>query len=49
MHAALDINRPNYASAIPTADEVSGLIFSLQPLGIQVYCRNVLAKTETSV
>jgi hypothetical protein len=30
MHAALDINIPNYASAIVTADEVVGALSTLQ-------------------
>ena len=30
MHAALDVNIPNYASAIVTTDEVVDSIFSLQ-------------------
>lgn len=34
MHAALDINMPNYASAIVTAKEVVDSISSLQASGI---------------
>jgi nicotinamidase-related amidase len=30
MHAALDVNLPNYASAIVTTDEIGGLISSVQ-------------------
>jgi ureidoacrylate peracid hydrolase len=30
MHAALDVNLPNYASAIVTTDEIVGLISSVQ-------------------
>jgi ureidoacrylate peracid hydrolase len=33
MHAALDINIPNYANAIVTTNEVSDLISSLKTLG----------------
>ena len=33
MHAALDINMPNYASAIVTTEEIVELISSLQPVG----------------
>jgi ureidoacrylate peracid hydrolase len=29
MHAALDVNLPNYASAVVTTDEIIGSIFSL--------------------
>ena len=36
MHAALDVNIPNYASAIVTANEVVDAISSLQILGIGV-------------
>ena len=31
MHAALDLNMPNYASAVVTADEIVHAILSLQP------------------
>ena len=34
MHAALDINIPNYASAIVTTNEIVDLISSVQTLGI---------------
>jgi len=34
MHAALDVNIPNYASAILTTDEVVDLICSLETSGI---------------
>jgi ureidoacrylate peracid hydrolase len=34
MHAALDINMPNYASAIVTTNEIVDLISSVQTLGI---------------
>jgi nicotinamidase-related amidase len=33
MHAALDINMPNYASAIVTTEEIVESISSLQPVG----------------
>jgi ureidoacrylate peracid hydrolase len=33
MHAALDVNIPNYASAVVTAEEIVGLIFSVQSSG----------------
>jgi ureidoacrylate peracid hydrolase len=33
MHAALEVNMPNYASAIGTTDEIVGAISSLQILG----------------
>ena len=32
MHAALDVNLPNYASAIVTTDEIMDLISSVQTL-----------------
>ena len=35
MHAALDINLPNYASAIVTTNEVIDSISSLETLGIK--------------
>jgi nicotinamidase-related amidase len=34
MHAALDVNLPNYASAIVTTNEIVDLISSVQTLGI---------------
>ena len=34
MHAALDVNIPNYASAIVTTNEVVDSISSLEILGI---------------
>jgi hypothetical protein len=34
MHAALDVNIPNYASAIMTTNEVVDLISSVRALGI---------------
>ena len=34
MHAALDVNLPNYASAIVTTNEVVDSISSLETLGI---------------
>ncbi|HEX6825313.1 MAG TPA: hypothetical protein VF077_03270 [Nitrospiraceae bacterium] len=34
MHAALDINIPNYASAIVTTNDVADSISSLQTIGI---------------
>jgi ureidoacrylate peracid hydrolase len=34
MHAALDVNLPNYASAIVTTDEIIGLVSSIQASGI---------------
>ena len=34
MHAALDINIPNYASAIVTADEVVGAISALRTAAV---------------
>ena len=34
LHAALDINVPNYASAIVTTNEIIDLITSVQTLGI---------------
>lgn len=34
MHAALDVNLPNYASAIVTTDEIVGSIASIQTSGI---------------
>src|SRR6202011_5099348 len=34
MHAALDVNIPNYASAIVTTNEIVDLISSVQTLGI---------------
>jgi nicotinamidase-related amidase len=34
MHAALDVNMPNYASAIVTTNEVVDLISSLETSGI---------------
>ena len=34
MHAALDINMPNYASTIVTTNEIVDAISSIQPLGI---------------
>ena len=34
MHAALDINLPNYAGAIVTTDEIVDLISSLQTVGV---------------
>jgi ureidoacrylate peracid hydrolase len=34
MHAALDVNIPNYASAIVMTNEVVGLISSVQTLGV---------------
>jgi ureidoacrylate peracid hydrolase len=34
MHAALDINLPNYASAIVTTDEIVDLISSLQTVDV---------------
>ena len=34
MHAALDVNIPNYASAIVTTNEILEAIASLQNLGI---------------
>jgi len=34
MHAALDINIPNYASAVVTTNEIVDLISSVQTLGI---------------
>jgi isochorismate hydrolase len=34
MHAALDINLPNYASAIMTTNEIVDLIPSVQASGI---------------
>jgi ureidoacrylate peracid hydrolase len=36
MHAALDINIPNYASTIVTTDEIVESIFSLSTVGISV-------------
>jgi hypothetical protein len=33
MHAALDVNTPNYASAIVTTDEIVDSISSLYALG----------------
>ena len=36
MHAALDINIPNYASAIVTTDEIVDPISSLSTVGISV-------------
>jgi len=34
MHAALDVNIPNYASAIVTTNQVVDSLSSVQPLGI---------------
>jgi isochorismate hydrolase len=34
MHAALDVNLPNYASAIVTTDEIVSLISSARAPGI---------------
>jgi len=34
MHAALDINIPNYASAIVTTNEIVDLLSSLEPVEI---------------
>ena len=34
MHAALDVNMPNYASAIVTTDEIVDAISSLQRSGL---------------
>ena len=34
MHAALDVNIPNYASAVVTTDEIVDLISSVQTSGI---------------
>jgi ureidoacrylate peracid hydrolase len=34
MHAALDVNLPNYASAIVTTDEIVNLISSVRTSGI---------------
>ena len=34
MHAALDVNLPNYASAIVTTNEVVDLISSVEASGI---------------
>jgi nicotinamidase-related amidase len=42
MHAALDINLPNYASALVTANEVIESIASLQPLEIGVFTERAL-------
>jgi len=36
MHAALDVNIPNYASAIVTTDEIVDSIFSLSTAGISM-------------
>jgi len=34
MHAALDINMPNYASAVVTTNEIVDVLSSLQSSGI---------------
>jgi ureidoacrylate peracid hydrolase len=36
MHAALEVNIPNYASAIVTTDEIVDSICSLSTVGISV-------------
>ncbi len=44
MHAALDVNLPNYASAMVTTNEIVDLISSVQTLGISaqsLYVRGV--------
>ena len=44
MHAALDVNIPNYASAIVTTNEIVDLISSVQTLVISaqsLYVRGV--------
>jgi hypothetical protein len=38
IHAALDVNMPNYASAIGTTNEVVDLISSLETSGISAQC-----------
>jgi hypothetical protein len=35
MHAALDVNIPNYASAVVTTKEIVGLIASLEMVALQ--------------
>jgi ureidoacrylate peracid hydrolase len=37
MHAALDINLPNYASAIVTTNEIVDLLSSVQTLGVSAH------------
>jgi nicotinamidase-related amidase len=37
MHAALDVNIPNYASAIVSANEIVDLISSVQTLGVDAH------------
>jgi ureidoacrylate peracid hydrolase len=44
MHAALDVNIPNYASAIVTTNEAVDSIFSLEILGISG--KNVLVNRD---
>jgi hypothetical protein len=36
MHAALDVNIPDHASAIVTTDEIVDSIFSISTVGISV-------------
>jgi len=37
MHAALDVNIPNYASTVMTTEEIVASISSLQNLGVSAH------------